>query len=138
MNAFVAFLKIDLKLALRNRAVLFFNYLFPLIFFFAFAELFHAGTGQGASGRVGETQAEGPSHQGAAAGRRASLPGSRPLRRNLLVRHQLRRHRLLHRFGGQPAGAAADRVGLTWRIPILAGPGALGRAVLGKLATVAR
>src|ERR1041385_2878298 len=36
MHAFLAFLKIDLKLALRNRSVLFFNYLFPLMFFFFF------------------------------------------------------------------------------------------------------
>ena len=42
MNAFLAFLKIDLKLALRNRAVLFFNYLFPLMFFFIFAYAFQA------------------------------------------------------------------------------------------------
>jgi imidazolonepropionase-like amidohydrolase/ABC-type multidrug transport system permease subunit len=40
MNAFLAFLKIDLKLARRNRAVLFFNYLFPLIFFFTFGFAF--------------------------------------------------------------------------------------------------
>jgi len=40
MKAFLAFLKIDLKLARRNRAVLFFNYLFPLMFFFAFGFLF--------------------------------------------------------------------------------------------------
>jgi imidazolonepropionase-like amidohydrolase/ABC-type multidrug transport system permease subunit len=36
-----------MRLTMRDRSVLFFNYLFPLIFFFAFAELFHAGTGQG-------------------------------------------------------------------------------------------
>jgi imidazolonepropionase-like amidohydrolase/ABC-type multidrug transport system permease subunit len=40
MNAFLAFLKIDLKLARRNRAVLFFNYLFPLMFFFVFGFFF--------------------------------------------------------------------------------------------------
>jgi imidazolonepropionase-like amidohydrolase/ABC-type multidrug transport system permease subunit len=40
MKAFFAFLKIDLKLARRNRAVLFFNYLFPLMFFFAFGFAF--------------------------------------------------------------------------------------------------
>ena len=40
MKAFLAFLTIDLKLARRNRAVLFFNYLFPLIFFFAFGFAF--------------------------------------------------------------------------------------------------
>ncbi|MEY2507892.1 MAG: hypothetical protein QOH01_2221 [Verrucomicrobiota bacterium] len=36
MKAFFALLRIDLKLALRNRSVLFFNYFFPLIFFFVF------------------------------------------------------------------------------------------------------
>ena len=36
MKAFLALTKIDLKLALRNRSVLFFNYFFPLIFFFVF------------------------------------------------------------------------------------------------------
>ncbi len=42
MKAFLAFLKIDLKLAMRNRAVLFFNYLFPMMFFFIFAYAFGA------------------------------------------------------------------------------------------------
>ena len=45
MKAFLALLKIDLKLARRNRAVLFFNYLFPLFFFFVFAQMFHAQQG---------------------------------------------------------------------------------------------
>ncbi len=45
MKAFLALLKIDLKLAARNRAVLFFNYFFPLIFFFVFAQLFDANQG---------------------------------------------------------------------------------------------
>ncbi len=45
MNAFLALLKIDLKLASRNRAVLFFNYFFPLIFFFVFAQMFDAHQG---------------------------------------------------------------------------------------------
>src|SRR5260370_24272542 len=36
-----------MRLTLRDRGVLFFNYLFPLIFFFGFAELFHAGVGAG-------------------------------------------------------------------------------------------
>ncbi|HEX3816669.1 MAG TPA: amidohydrolase family protein [Chthoniobacterales bacterium] len=45
MKAFIALLKIDLKLAARNRAVLFYNYLFPLIFFFAFAQMFSAHQG---------------------------------------------------------------------------------------------
>ena len=45
MKAFLALLKIDLKLASRNRAVLFFNYLFPLAFFFIFAQMFDASQG---------------------------------------------------------------------------------------------
>src|ERR1700693_1272193 len=45
MKDFIAFLKIDLKLAMRNRAVLFFNYLFPMMFFFVFAWAFHAKEG---------------------------------------------------------------------------------------------
>src|SRR6266478_827487 len=45
MKAFIAFLKIDLKLARRNRAVLFFNYLFPLMFFFVFGYALDAKQG---------------------------------------------------------------------------------------------
>lgn len=45
MKAFLAFLKVDLKLARRNRAVLFFNYFFPLIFFFMFGQLMDAKQG---------------------------------------------------------------------------------------------
>src|SRR5215212_2109621 len=45
MKAFLAFLRIDLKLAARNRAVLFFNYIFPLIFFFVFALMMQAQRG---------------------------------------------------------------------------------------------
>ena len=45
MKAFLALLKIDLKLARRNRAVLVFNLLFPLIFFFVFAQTFDAKQG---------------------------------------------------------------------------------------------
>ena len=47
MRAYLALFKNNMRLTLRDRSVLFFNYLFPLIFFFAFAELFHAGTGGG-------------------------------------------------------------------------------------------
>jgi imidazolonepropionase-like amidohydrolase/ABC-type multidrug transport system permease subunit len=42
-----------MRLTMRDRGVLFFNYMFPLIFFFAFAEMFHAGTGQGIAYFVG-------------------------------------------------------------------------------------
>jgi len=48
MKAFLALLAIDLKLARRNRAVLFFNYFFPLIFFFFFGWVFHAQQGANA------------------------------------------------------------------------------------------
>src|SRR3954466_8807317 len=45
MKAFLALLKIDLKLASRNRSVLFFNLIFPLIFFFMFGQMFDAKQG---------------------------------------------------------------------------------------------
>ncbi len=45
MRAYVELVKIDLRLALRDKSVLFFSYLFPLIFFFAFAELFDSRKG---------------------------------------------------------------------------------------------
>ncbi len=45
MKSFLALLKIDLKLARRNKAVLFFNYFFPLIFLFAFGQLMGAKQG---------------------------------------------------------------------------------------------
>lgn len=40
MRAYIELTKTDLLLALRDKSVLFFSYVFPLIFFFAFAELF--------------------------------------------------------------------------------------------------
>jgi imidazolonepropionase-like amidohydrolase/ABC-type multidrug transport system permease subunit len=45
MKAYLALIKINLLLALRQKSVLFFNYLFPLIFFFVFAQAFKAGEG---------------------------------------------------------------------------------------------
>ena len=45
MKAVLALMRIDLKLALRNRSVLFFNYFFPLIFFFVFGYSMHAEQG---------------------------------------------------------------------------------------------
>ncbi|MBA2743191.1 MAG: amidohydrolase family protein [Chthoniobacterales bacterium] len=45
MKSLLALINIDLKLALRNRSVLFFNYFFPLIFFFMFGFLLHAEQG---------------------------------------------------------------------------------------------
>lgn len=38
MKSYAALIRINLKLALRERSVLFFNYIFPLIFFFGFAQ----------------------------------------------------------------------------------------------------
>src|SRR4051812_20473009 len=49
MRAYLALTKIDLKLALRDRSVIFFNYLFPLIFFFVFSGLL----GSSRSGGIG-------------------------------------------------------------------------------------
>jgi imidazolonepropionase-like amidohydrolase/ABC-type polysaccharide/polyol phosphate export permease len=45
MKGFLALLAIDLKLAARNRTVLFFNYFFPLFFFFMFGWMFDAQQG---------------------------------------------------------------------------------------------
>lgn len=45
MKAFLALMRNDMRLALRNRAVIFFNYFFPLVFFFIFALLFQAKQG---------------------------------------------------------------------------------------------
>jgi ABC-type multidrug transport system permease subunit len=52
MKTYLALIKIDLKLALRMRSVIFFNYLFPLMFFFIFASLFRARSDPGAMSRV--------------------------------------------------------------------------------------
>ncbi len=45
MKQYVAIIRNDLRLALRLKAVLFFNYLMPLTFFFIFAQAFHAEQG---------------------------------------------------------------------------------------------
>src|SRR5215472_13644717 len=42
MKTYLSLIAIDLKLAARLRAVIFFNYLFPLIFFFIFGMIFRA------------------------------------------------------------------------------------------------
>src|SRR5215813_12425278 len=42
MKTYLSLIAIDLKLAARQRIVIFFNYLFPLIVFFIFAALFRA------------------------------------------------------------------------------------------------
>ncbi len=45
MKTYKALIALDIKLALRQRSVIFFNYMFPLIFFFIFAQAFHAERG---------------------------------------------------------------------------------------------
>lgn len=42
MKAYLELIKIDIKLALRQRVVIFFNYLFPLVFFFAMSSALRA------------------------------------------------------------------------------------------------
>jgi imidazolonepropionase-like amidohydrolase/ABC-type multidrug transport system permease subunit len=45
MKAYKALIALDLKLALRQKSVIFFNYLFPLSFFFIFSQAMHAERG---------------------------------------------------------------------------------------------
>src|ERR1700679_74296 len=45
MNAYWMLIKIDIRLAFRQRVVIFFNYLMPLAFFFIFAKIYHAAEG---------------------------------------------------------------------------------------------
>jgi imidazolonepropionase-like amidohydrolase/ABC-type multidrug transport system permease subunit len=45
MKSYLALIQVDLKLAFRNKSVIFFNYLFPLIFFFIFSEMMNAERG---------------------------------------------------------------------------------------------
>src|SRR5262249_2489415 len=52
MKTYLELIKIDLKLALRQRSVIFFNYLFPMIFFFTFATIFGAARNEGAATQV--------------------------------------------------------------------------------------
>ena len=48
MKSYLELIKIDIKLALRQRTVIFFNYLFPLVFFFTFGSILRAGQSGGA------------------------------------------------------------------------------------------
>src|SRR3974377_1407497 len=45
MNAYLTQIRMTLRLSLRDRTVLFFNYIFPLFFFFMFGQIFHAQEG---------------------------------------------------------------------------------------------
>ena len=45
MKAYLALTQNELRLAFRDKQVLFFNYLFPLIFFFLLSTMLHAERG---------------------------------------------------------------------------------------------
>jgi len=45
MNTYLTLIRIDIRLAFRQRVVIFFNYLMPLAFFFIFAQAYHADQG---------------------------------------------------------------------------------------------
>jgi imidazolonepropionase-like amidohydrolase/ABC-type multidrug transport system permease subunit len=45
MGAYLAMIRMNLRLTFRDRTVLFFNYIFPLIFFFIFGQMMHAEQG---------------------------------------------------------------------------------------------
>jgi ABC-type multidrug transport system permease subunit len=45
MKPYLALVRVNLRLALRERIAIFFNYIFPLVFFFAFGSLLHAERG---------------------------------------------------------------------------------------------
>ena len=49
MKSYIAYIKQNLRLTFRDKTVLFFNYLFPLIFFFIFGQLNHAERGGAAA-----------------------------------------------------------------------------------------
>ena len=51
-KAYLALIAIDVRLAMRQRAVIFFTYLFPLVFFFIFASVFGAGSNPGRAAYV--------------------------------------------------------------------------------------
>ena len=53
MRAYLALFKSNMQLTLRDRSVLFFNYIFPLVFFFIFGGLFGGAAGNGISYFVG-------------------------------------------------------------------------------------
>ncbi|MEZ5351661.1 MAG: amidohydrolase family protein [Bryobacteraceae bacterium] len=52
MKAYLALIRMNLRLALRERSVIFFNYFFPLIFFFAFAQFMGGSTGGSVMTRI--------------------------------------------------------------------------------------
>ena len=55
MTPYFALLMSDLRISMRERSVVFFNYLFPLIFFFMFGELMNARTSLGSAQFIAST-----------------------------------------------------------------------------------
>src|SRR5689334_12142093 len=49
MRAYITQIRMNLRLTTRDRAVVFFNFVFPMIFFFMFGQLMHAEQGGAAS-----------------------------------------------------------------------------------------
>src|SRR5215831_6321980 len=47
MKTYLTLIRMEIRLALRQKTVIFFNYLMPLIFFFVFAQSGHAEQGGG-------------------------------------------------------------------------------------------
>src|SRR5215469_1333492 len=45
MKPYIAMIRNDIRLAFRQRVVIFFNYFMPLVFFLIFAQAFHADQG---------------------------------------------------------------------------------------------
>ena len=52
MKAYLAQIKSNIMLMVRDRSVLFFSYMFPMIFFFVFAEVFQAKNNPAAMAQV--------------------------------------------------------------------------------------
>jgi len=52
MKPYIAQITSNFRLMVRDRAVLFYSYLFPMVFFFVFAQAFHAGSSPGAMAQV--------------------------------------------------------------------------------------
>src|SRR5882757_9849091 len=45
MNTYLTLIRTEIRLAYRQKVVIFFNYLMPMVFFFIFAQSFHAEQG---------------------------------------------------------------------------------------------
>src|SRR3954469_698280 len=45
MKTYLTLIRMDIRLAFRQKVVIFFNYLMPMVFFFVFAQSYHADQG---------------------------------------------------------------------------------------------